>query len=91
MFYFKDNVVNHTVEAVLHYREAEVEEPTSRRLECKKDKACVVLNCPFLYFPIAHYIKCLTFDDLRAKEAENIPVFVEGDSEEHFLNFHFAS
>ena len=86
---FQENVVNHTVEAILHYREADVEEPTSKRVECKEDKVCVVLNCPFLFFPTGYYTKCLTFDDLRAKDPEKTPVYVQGDSEEHFINFHF--
>jgi len=85
----EDNVVNHTVEAILHYREAQADEPTSKRLECREEKLCIVLNCPFLYYPIGHYIKCLTFDDLHSKDAEKTPVFTQGDSEEYFLNFHF--
>ena len=77
------------MEAILHYRGAEAKEPASKRIECRKDKICEVLNCPFLYFPVGEFTKCLTFDDLRAKNPETTPEFIEGDSEEHFLNFHF--
>ena len=73
----------------MHYRGANTVEPITTRLECSKDKFCYVLNCPFLYFPIGDFTKCIPLDGLRARDPEATPDFVKGDSEEHFLNFHF--
>lgn len=83
------NVYNHTTEAILHYEGADTVEPKTRRQDCTQNSVCVVVNCPFLYFPTGYYTKCLTFHDIAAKDPETTPVYEEGKSEEHFLNFHF--
>ena len=48
-----------------------------------------MLNCPFLFFPAEQHTFCRKLDDLQAKNPESTPKFIKGDSEEHFLNFHF--
>ena len=84
----KSNVI-HSVEAVLHYEGADEKEPTTRRKSCLSGDECIVLNCPFKYFPVADFTKCLTLDNLRSYKQVAAPIYKKNDSREHFLNFHF--
>ncbi|KAL3853268.1 hypothetical protein ACJMK2_016823 [Sinanodonta woodiana] len=81
---------NHTAEAILHYNGAPVRDPTTSRRSCTQDDPCIVVNCPFLYFPASNYINCMTFDQLRAKsDIDPAPVIKPGKFKEFFLNFAF--
>lgn len=54
-----------------------------------KDDLCVVLNCPFYFFPTEENSECVRVSELKsARFNDPVPTWEE-DSEEHFLNFAF--
>ncbi|XP_064605204.1 uncharacterized protein LOC135470287 [Liolophura sinensis] len=82
--------MNHTLEAILHYDGAPVNmDPTSQPANCTMDSMCVVVNCPFTYYPMEDYTKCITFDSLRSLEVQKTPLKSDGMFQEQFLNFAF--
>ena len=83
----KDNY--HRVEAILRYERAKLEEPTTSRQMCTASNPCIVVNCPFTYYPLEHTV-CRTFDHLKSlSEDDPAPPYRPGRFQEHFLNFAF--
>ena len=81
--------VDHRAEAILRYRDAGDEEPTTSRQNCTAGNQCLVLNCPFTYYPEPNTY-CMTFDELRSGTTEDpAPPVIDGKFEEYFLNFAF--
>lgn len=84
------NVKNHNEEAILSYDGASDAEPTTTRQKCETTSRCIVINCPFKYFPEYYNMDCVLVSSLTSPDnSDPAPVFTEGDSEEHFLNFAF--
>ncbi|XP_041379560.1 laccase-2-like [Gigantopelta aegis] len=82
--------VNHTAEAILRYDSATTEDPTTRQRHCTAGDKCIVMNCPFTYYPIQSHTRCLNFGDLKSKtNNDSAPIFIPGQFKEHFLNFGF--
>ncbi|KAK3595586.1 hypothetical protein CHS0354_009542 [Potamilus streckersoni] len=81
---------NHTAEAILRYNGASKQEPSTSRRSCTQTNPCIIVNCPFSYFPSPDHTNCITFDQLRAKDytdpAPNVEV---GKFKEFFFNFAF--
>jgi hypothetical protein len=77
-------------EAVLRYDGAPEEDPTTTQKQCTAQKKCLVLNCPFTYFPEDQHTECIRFDQLRsAAQNDPAPQVMEGKFQEYFLNFAF--
>jgi len=73
--------------AILHYGGAPRERPNTSRRSCTSDSPCLVLNCPFTYFPEEN-TNCKTFDELKAASTEGrAPPATKGTFKEFFLNF----
>lgn len=83
------NVSGHNAEAILHYKRARDDEPTTERKKCTKEEPCKVLNCPFNNFPEEEHIECIRISELKANRYNDPVPAWEKDSEEHFLNFAF--
>ena len=82
--------VNHTAEAILRYDSAPPEDPATRQRQCAAGDECVVVNCPFTYYPTGSYTRCLNFGDLKHKDInDTAPSVIPGRFKEHFLNFGF--
>ncbi|XP_064606091.1 uncharacterized protein LOC135470972 [Liolophura sinensis] len=84
--------VNHTLEAILHYHGAPTGvDPTTQRRQCSATDKCIVINCPFKYYPPQDHTLCVTFDQLRAASSVNFPAPTSPPSEfdELFMNFAF--
>ncbi|KAK6176483.1 hypothetical protein SNE40_014763 [Patella caerulea] len=80
----------HVAEAILRYNGAADEEPTSSRKKCSKSDQCVVINCPFSFYPAGEFTTCMTFDDLKSLPNDDpAPTMSPQNSGEHFLNFAF--
>ncbi|KAH3694162.1 uncharacterized protein LOC127861637 [Dreissena polymorpha] len=76
-------------DAILRYETATASDPKTNRQQCTAAKTCLVLNCPFTYYPEA-YTECVTFDQLKsAVNDDPAPVFEPGMSKEYFLNWAF--
>lgn len=82
---FKD----HTVEAILHYKQASQSEPSTERQQCTEREPCTVLNCPFDYFPAEQHLKCHRISDMVSADVGDDTPEWRSDSEEYFLNFAF--
>ena len=81
--------MNHRAEAILRYHGADGIEPTTARQNCNADNQCLVLNCPFTYYPEPN-TDCRTFDKLQSGVTNDpAPSAEEGKFEEYFLNFAF--
>ena len=81
--------VDHKAEAILRYEGSAAEEPTTSRWRCSEDNPCLVLNCPFTYYPEPNTI-CRTFDEMRSRlSSDPAPPVVQGKFKEYFLNFAF--
>ena len=82
--------VNHTAEAILRYDSAPPEDPATRQRQCAAGDECVVVNCPFTYYPTGSYTRCLNFGDLKSKTNDDpAPPYIPGRFKEYFLNFAF--
>ncbi|XP_069141122.1 uncharacterized protein [Argopecten irradians] len=84
--------IPHKARAILRYSgAAEDEDPMTSRKNCTETDHCLVINCPFTYFPVGTFTDCLRFDQLRSLlDNDPAPVPNEGDPLiEHFLNFAF--
>ncbi|XP_050412927.2 uncharacterized protein LOC126827526 [Patella vulgata] len=81
--------VDHFGLAILRYEGAPDTDPNSSRQTCTDRSKCVVVNCPFLFYPEDDNIECVTFDQLRSKDGDPAPSAPIGRKEEHFLNFGF--
>lgn len=78
-------------EAILRYEGASDAEPSTSRKVCNEKDQCIVINCPFTYFPKEEYAKCIRIDQLRSSATDDpAPPVVEGKFKEYFLNFAFA-
>ncbi|XP_066915217.1 uncharacterized protein [Clytia hemisphaerica] len=84
----EENGKDHSVEAILHYKQAPDSEPSTTRKECTQDEPCVVLNCPFDFFTEEH-IRCTKVSDMKSADVHDETPEWRDDSEEHFLNFAF--
>ncbi|KAK3595591.1 hypothetical protein CHS0354_009547 [Potamilus streckersoni] len=81
---------NHTTEAILRYKGAPANEPNTSRRSCTQNDPCIVVNCPFSYFPAQDYSNCKTLDQLRTKDdTDPAPEIEPGKFKEFFLNFAF--
>ncbi|XP_041349808.1 laccase-25-like [Gigantopelta aegis] len=82
--------MNHTAEAILRYDLAATEDPTTRQQQCTVSDECIVLNCPFTYYPSQSYTRCVRFDHLKSKaNNDSAPSYIPGQFKEYFLNFAF--
>ena len=76
-------------DAILRYEGAADAEPTTNRRQCTASRRCMVINCPFTYYP-EEYTDCKTFDHLRSADVNDpAPSYAAGKFQEHFLNFAF--
>lgn len=81
---------NTIAEAILRYDDAPDAEPTTARKVCTEQDKCVVINCPFTYFPKDEFTECIRFDHLRSSASNDpAPPVVDGKFKEYFLNFAF--
>lgn len=81
---------NTIAEAILRYQGASDAEPTTARKVCTEQDKCVVINCPFTYFPKNEFTECIRFDHLRSSASNDpAPTVVDGKFKEYFLNFAF--
>ncbi|KAK3595585.1 hypothetical protein CHS0354_009541 [Potamilus streckersoni] len=81
---------NHTAEAILQYNGAHIEDPSTSRRSCTQNDPCIVVNCPFSFFPASDHAKCMTFDQLRVRDdTDPTPNIESGKFKEFFLNFAF--
>ena len=77
-------------EAILHYQGAAIENPTTKRRNCTANRMCLVLNCPFSFYPMEKHIQCMTFDQfVQSSDSDPAPVATPGKLKEYFLNFGF--
>ncbi|XP_022299973.2 uncharacterized protein LOC111108406 [Crassostrea virginica] len=81
----------HTIaEAILRYEGAPNEEPRTTQKVCTENDKCIVVNCPFTFFPEKEFTECILFDQLRSAASNDpAPAAVEGKFKEYFLNFAF--
>ncbi|XP_074655366.1 uncharacterized protein LOC141908958 [Tubulanus polymorphus] len=79
----------HIAEAILRYEGAPDAEPITERKKCTSNDVCMVVNCPFLYYPESDYTKCITVDQLKNTQNDTVPEYELGKSKEYFLNFAF--
>ncbi|XP_033745541.1 laccase-like [Pecten maximus] len=85
----KDRLL-HRADAILRYDNAQEIEPVSSPNICSADSRCLVINCPFLYYPEDAFIDCLAVDKLTAlADNDPAPVASDGQLKEYFLNFAF--
>lgn len=83
--------------ALLHYQEAELGYPDSKRKACTNSYPCVMANChwsPITMSKWEPHGQCLSIADLKAPDNDNVksPIAVPeslDDFQEFFLNFHF--
>ena len=81
----------HKAEAILRYTDAPDQDPSSEKRNCTANDRCLVINCPFTYFPENYYTDCKRFDSLRSNtNYDPAPDDKDGDFEEYFFNFGFA-
>ncbi|KAK3595589.1 hypothetical protein CHS0354_009546 [Potamilus streckersoni] len=80
---------NHTAEAILQYKRAPIKDPSTSRQACTQNNPCIVVNCPFSYFPASDHTKCMTFDQLRSKDDTDPAPNNLDKFKEFFLNFAF--
>lgn len=81
---------NTIAEAILRYEGAPDAEPTTVRKVCTEQDKCVVINCPFTYFPKNEFTECIRLDQLRSSASNDpAPPVVDGKFKEYFLNFAF--
>lgn len=81
---------DHHVEAILRYKGAPIEEPNSSRRKCNI-KRCIVVNCPFSFYPENEFTDCITFDQLKANATDDpAPPRVDGKFQQFFMNFGFT-
>ncbi|XP_060076442.1 uncharacterized protein LOC132556068 [Ylistrum balloti] len=82
----------HRALAILRYNTAVVSEPTSSKQPCTASSECIVVNCPFSFYPASAFTRCIRFDELKST-SNNDPApsseGQDGDFREHFLNFAF--
>ncbi|CAH1790455.1 unnamed protein product [Owenia fusiformis] len=88
------DVKNHIFEAVLHYADAPYSTDwdniiTSEKSKCNVNKTCLVVNCPFTYYPSDTYTECLLFDQLQNRIDTPAPESTPGKFQNYFLNFAF--
>ena len=77
-------------EAILRYHGAPIENPTTKRKHCSTNNKCLVLNCPFLFYPRESHTNCMTLNDVKARhDSVEVPVATLGNFKEYFLNFAF--
>ncbi|XP_064606396.1 uncharacterized protein LOC135471205 [Liolophura sinensis] len=78
---------NHIAEARLHYEGADESDPSTEPQKCFESQRCLVLNCPFVYYPAEAYTDCMFVHQLRSRENAPIPFAESGKFKEVFLNF----
>ncbi|CAG5132851.1 unnamed protein product [Candidula unifasciata] len=86
------NVSNHIALAILRYQGAPDEDPTTERRNCTDLDRCLVVNCPFSYYPEDTFTDCKPVGTILAAESSNVPGTSRQqleDVEEIFLNFAF--
>ncbi|CAL1531522.1 unnamed protein product [Lymnaea stagnalis] len=87
------NVQNHIAEAILRYEGAPDEEPKTSRKNCTANDRCVVVNCPFSYYPDGTSTDCMSLGQLKTTVSLNTPggnISLSEDVEEVFFNFGFS-
>ncbi|XP_060069167.1 uncharacterized protein LOC132549267 [Ylistrum balloti] len=80
----------HRAHAILRYDNAKEIDPVSSTYSCSVSSRCLVVNCPFLYYPEGDFTDCLSVDKLKAL-VDDDPAHVPSDRQikEYFLNFGF--
>jgi FtsP/CotA-like multicopper oxidase with cupredoxin domain len=78
-------------EAVLHYKGAVKtnKDISSNGSQCSTSNKCLVLNCPFSFYPKEQNIQCITIDEVKSYVRTGVPDVKPDAFEEHFLNFAF--
>ncbi|XP_021370300.1 laccase-3-like isoform X2 [Mizuhopecten yessoensis] len=82
----------HKAEAILRYDTAATTEPTSTKKQCTSTSECIVINCPFTFYPASDYTHCKRFDALKSNSNNDPAPSSNGDDgefKEYFLNFAF--
>ncbi|XP_033744816.1 laccase-3-like isoform X2 [Pecten maximus] len=82
----------HKALAILRYSTATLEEPSSSKQQCTSTSECIVINCPFTFFPSSDYTQCKHFGHLKSATNDDpapASTGVDGDFKEYFLNFAF--
>lgn len=81
----------HTIaEAILRYESAPETEPESTQKICMENDKCVVINCPFSFYPKHEFTQCILIDQLKSISSNDpAPAVEEGKFKEYFLNFAF--
>ncbi|CAL1531519.1 unnamed protein product [Lymnaea stagnalis] len=87
------NVQNHVAEAILRYEGAPDEEPKTSRKNCTANDRCLVVNCPFSYYPDGAFTDCVNLGQLKTTVGHSTPggnrTQTEDNIEDVFLNFAF--
>ncbi|CAL1529110.1 unnamed protein product [Lymnaea stagnalis] len=86
------NVKNHMAEAILRYDGANIDEPKTSRRNCTENNRCLVVNCPFSYYPEGTFTDCMNIGQLRTNISHDTPggdMKKSEDIEDVFLNFAF--
>ncbi|VDH93082.1 Hypothetical predicted protein [Mytilus galloprovincialis] len=76
-------------EAILQYEGAMLSEPTSSKSKCTSSNKCIVVNCPFPFYPENENVNCTRLTELRTVLNILTPLPVQGKFKEYFLNFAF--
>ncbi|XP_048741747.1 uncharacterized protein LOC125655476 isoform X2 [Ostrea edulis] len=78
-------------EAILHYEGADQNYINifSTRTQCLSSKECLVLNCPFSFYPNEKHTQCITMDAIKSNDPTGVPDVQPGAFQEYFLNFAF--
>ncbi|OWF48324.1 Laccase-4 [Mizuhopecten yessoensis] len=77
-------------EAILRYKTASLIDPVTSRKPCTPSSKCLVINCPFSFFPETDYIICKRFDEMRRPGNDPAPSPTGNKTfKEFFLNFGF--
>nr|XP_006812258.1 PREDICTED: laccase-like [Saccoglossus kowalevskii] len=79
------------VRGILRYRSADDMEPTSTRQTCSDNDRCLVMNCPFRYYPETAKTDCLSWSEVKAPKRRAAPAISNKYTfQEKFINFHFS-
>ncbi|XP_048741744.2 uncharacterized protein LOC125655475 isoform X1 [Ostrea edulis] len=78
-------------DAILRYNGADqaYKNISSTEAQCLTSNKCLVLNCPFSFYPKEQNIQCITIDNIKSYASDGVPEVKPEAFHEHFLNFAF--
>ena len=87
---------DHMAEAILHYDDVSVpsqQDSNPKSLECRSNKNCYAVNCPFRQFPVDYGIDCIHIHELELLDLDSA-VYSQrlrytSDANTRFFNFGF--